>query len=139
MTENYTKVIIDTNIIFSSLLASSSKLRDTLMKSDIIFYAPNYLFVEIFKYKEKILKYSKIDESEIYIILDTIISNINFINMNFISVKNRQKAYDLCKDIDEKDLAFVALALELNALLWTGDQKLRKGLESKNFGYFYNI
>ncbi|MBP7534856.1 MAG: hypothetical protein KA783_10450 [Chitinophagales bacterium] len=56
-----------------------------------------------------------------------------------MSVKNRQKAYDLCKDIDEKDLAFVALALELNALLWTGDQKLRKGLESKNFGYFYNI
>lgn len=92
MTENYTKVIIDTNIIFSSLLASSSKLRDTLMKSDIIFYAPNYLFVEIFKYKEKILKYSKIDESEIYIILDTIISNINFINMNFISDPAEKRA-----------------------------------------------
>ena len=34
-------------------------------------------------------------------------------------------AYNLCKNIDKKDLLFIALTLEFNGLLWTGDNKCR--------------
>jgi predicted nucleic acid-binding protein len=35
----------------------------------------------------------------------------------------------MVKDVDLKDLIFVALCLEKNCVLWTGDKKLIKGLE----------
>jgi predicted nucleic acid-binding protein len=47
------------------------------------------------------------------------------------------KAWELCKDVDEKDMMFVALALELDALLWTTDKKLATGLLAKGFDKFY--
>ena len=39
----------------------------------------------------------------------------------------------MCKDVDETDTPFVALALELNIPLWSGDKKLVKGLKIKEF------
>jgi predicted nucleic acid-binding protein len=48
-------------------------------------------------------------------------------------VQNRQKAFDLCRSVDVKDTIFVALTLELDAVLWTGDKKLKQSLLEKGF------
>lgn len=101
------KVVVDTNIIFSILLSHSSKMRDMLWNKKYTFYSPNFVFVEIFKHKEKIMKFTK--------------------------------AYELCGGIDENDTPVVALALELNALLWTGDEKLKEGLKRKGFNRFFDF
>ena len=50
-----------------------------------------------------------------------------------------KKVFDLCRDIDEKNIPFVAVTIELDGLLWTGDKKLRNGLESKGFNSFFEI
>jgi predicted nucleic acid-binding protein len=50
-----------------------------------------------------------------------------------------QEGFILCKEIDEKDVLFVSLAIEINALLWTGDKKLKEGLKSKGFNNFLVI
>jgi putative PIN family toxin of toxin-antitoxin system len=130
------KVVVDSNIIFSALLKKNSKLRDTLLKENHNFYSPNYFFNEIFKYKEKILRYSKLDEVELYEYLRKVLENIQFIRREVISKENRLMAFDLCKDIDEKDAPFIALAIEIDAYVWTGDKKLKKGLEEKGFSRF---
>jgi putative PIN family toxin of toxin-antitoxin system len=130
------KVVVDSNIIFSALLTKNSKLRDTLLKKNHHFYSPNYFFNEIFKYKEKILSCSKLDEVELYEYLRKILENIQFISREVISKENRLMAFDLCKDIDEKDTPFIALAIEIDAYVWTGDKKLKKGLAEKGFSKF---
>ena len=50
--------------------------------------------------------------------------------------ENWKKAHELCKEIDIKDISYVALALELDALFWTSDKKLKEGLEKRHFRYF---
>ncbi len=40
-------------------------------------------------------------------------------------------AYEITKNIDENDTVFVALTLESNGFLWSGDKKLIKGLKQK--------
>ena len=35
-----------------------------------------------------------------------------------------------CKDIDEKDIPFVAITIELNGALWTGDKKTNYRFEN---------
>lgn len=50
-----------------------------------------------------------------------------------IAPNTLKKAYRLVKDVDEKDIIYVALTIEMNGLLWTGDKKLIKGLQKKGF------
>jgi predicted nucleic acid-binding protein len=91
------------------------------------------MFIEIFKYKEKILKQSKLENDELLLQLQNILTRIKFINENHIPRNIFNKAYKICKAIDEKDTPFVALSLFLNGTILTGDKKLIKGLKDSGF------
>ncbi len=74
------KVVVDTNIIFSILLSHSSKMREMLWNRRYTFYSPNFVFVEIFKHKEKIMRFTKAPEVTVYEYLHGILKRINFVN-----------------------------------------------------------
>jgi predicted nucleic acid-binding protein len=131
------KIIVDTNIIFSSLLSKKSHISDALLSKNYNFYLPNYAFVELFKHKEKIISLSKLSEEEVIELLYRLLKNIEIINEEMLTGGSLKKAFELVKDIDEKDIIFVALTIELNGLLWSGDTKLINGLKSKGFNEFY--
>jgi predicted nucleic acid-binding protein len=131
-------VVIDTNLVFSALIPKASQIRDILFESNMSFYSPNILISEIYKHKNKLHKNSKLTESEFYLYFNGIIEQIKFIPTDFIGLKSRQKAYDLCHDVDIKDTPFVALSIEFGIPLWTGDKKLKDGLNKKGFRDFYN-
>lgn len=130
-------LVVDTNLIFSALLSNSSNIREILLDEAFTFYAPNYIISEIFAHQWKMLKYIKLKESDFFLIFNLIVENIRFTSLDFISLKNRQMAYDFCVDIDIKDTPFVSLALELEIPLWTGDKKLKNGLIKKGFTNFF--
>ena len=109
-----------------------------MLKEEHHFIAPNFLFTEIFKHKEKILKHSKLSETELLELLNDILSTIQFIHYDFISTESLKKAILLCQDVDMKDMIFVALSIELNAVLWTGDRKLKEGITAKGFNQFFS-
>ena len=131
------KVVVDAGMIFSSLLSKSAGQRKILFNKEYKFYSPNFVFLEIFKHKEKILKHTKTSESEVYEYLMPVLQRIHFINEEIISLDNRMIAYELCKNVDKNDTPFVALALELDAYLWSSDKKLIKGLKKKGFDRFF--
>ena len=131
-------VVVDSNIVFSALLSKNSFLLEILLKEEHHFVAPNFLFTEIFKYKEKILKHSKLSETELLELLNNLLSSIQFIHYDFISPESLKKAESLCYDVDMKDMVFVALTIELNARLWTGDKKLKEGLTAKGYNQFFS-
>lgn len=132
------KIVVDTNILFSSLRAKNSRLRRILEREDCRFYAPNFLMVEIFKHKERILNKSKVTEEEVYEILYQTLHKIIFISEETISLENFIEAYKLCVNIDEKDTPFVALTLEIEGELWTKDDVLKRGLIKKGFDSFFD-
>jgi predicted nucleic acid-binding protein len=127
------KIIVDSNIIFSSLLNRHSSISDTLFRKEIDFVMPKYAYIELFKYKEKIIRLSRHNEEEILEILYKLFKNVNIFDENLLAPNTLKKAYQLVKDVDEKDIIFVALTIELDGLLWTGDKKLIKGLQKKGF------
>ena len=130
-------VVVDTNLIFSALIPKASKIRELLFENNMTFYAPNFLITEIYKHKDKLIKNSKLDESEFYLYLNGIIERIVFVPIDFIGFNSRKQAYELCKDVDIKDTPFIALALDLNISIWTGDKKLKEGLLLKGFNKFF--
>jgi predicted nucleic acid-binding protein len=130
------KVVVDTNILFSAVLTQNGTIAQTLFSDEYEFFVPHFAIVELFKYKDKIIKFSKKSEIEVLEILYHILSQLSFINEKSLSLESRQKSYDLCKNIDLKDVAFVALAIELEALIWTGDLKLKNGLIEIGYNRF---
>lgn len=132
-------IIVDTNILFSALVNKNSKISSFLLEPHHALVMPKFGFIELFKHKEKICAVSKHSPDEILVILYELIRHVDFFDEDSISANALKQAWELVKDVDQKDLLFVALTLELNGLLWTGDTKLRTGLESKGFSSFFSI
>ena len=131
-------VVPDSNIIFRALRSPNSHIRSTLLREDCQFLTPNFLFAEIFKYKEKILLHSTASEQEVYEYLILMLRKIHFIHEDWVSLGCRIEAHRLCNGIDEKDTPFLALALEMEGKLWTGDEALKTGLMKKGFRDFFD-
>ena len=133
-------LVIDTNIVFSAILNPNSNIGDLLLnfQNKVSFYAPEFLLVEIEKYTSKIEKISNQTPEEIEVIKSLVLSKITFISEELIFEENWKKAYNLTIDVDENDTPFVALALQLNAKLWSGDKKLNKGLLLKQSAVIYS-
>jgi predicted nucleic acid-binding protein len=132
-------IVVDTNIVFKALRLKNSYIREILNQEQYHFYAPKFLLVEIFKHKEKILKNNTQLEDEFYEYLNLLLQRITFVNEDIISIGNYLEAYRLCKDIDEKDVPFIALTIQLECELWTFDQPIKTGLINKGFKHFFEI
>ena len=130
------KVVVDTNIVFSAFLSKNSKYRDLLFDDKYELYSPNFVFLEIFKHKAKILKCTKESELEVYSFMGNMLKRINFVKEEVVSAENYEKANILCRETDENDTPFVALALEIGGYLLTGDEKLKRALKIKGFDRF---
>lgn len=130
-------VIVDTNILFSSLLRKDAGFVEVLLKYEHRFFICELVVVEMFKLKEKIVKASQLPEEDIVQFYYTLIRRIDIFKEQLIAKIHWSKAYELCKDIDVTDTPHVALTLELDGFLWTGDKKLKEGLKEKGFDRFF--
>lgn len=128
-------VIIDSNIVFSAILNSQSKIGQIIINSSNIFrfYTVSLLKDEIERHKDKLLSISGFTDEQYQNSYQKIIRRINFIDDILIPDDVIEDAIDLVADIDENDILFVALTNHLHAKLWTGDKKLISGLKAKGY------
>lgn len=128
-------IIVDTNIVFSSILNPKSRIGDLILNSGdcLSFYCPSFLRVEIEKHKEKISDISGLTISEIDELKSLIFGHLIFISEEQVPFKVWYRTAELLRDIDPNDVAFVAVSEYMDEQLWTGDKKLIKGLISKGF------
>lgn len=62
MNQSGSEVVVDTNILFSALLRDSSPFVRLLFQSDYNFYICEYVIVELFRHKDRLVKQSKLSE-----------------------------------------------------------------------------
>ena len=129
------KVIVDTNIVFSAILNSSGRIGKVLLNSRGVFHfvSCKYMLVEINNHLVKLQILSGLEPADLNEIITSITGRINLINEEFVSKAAMLKAETIVKNVDYNDLLFVALALELQAKLWTGDKKLIHGAANNGF------
>ncbi len=132
------RIVVDTNIAFCALAANRGDLSMRLFTtSESKFYAPRFLFVELFKHKDRILQATRLSENDLLEALNILIESIHFIDALSIPMGVWIEARRLCNGIDLKDTPFIAMTIHLDALLWTEDAELKSGLSSKGFDRFF--
>jgi len=129
------KLIVDSNIIFSTILNINSRIAQILLTGNEFyeFYSPKYSRNEIWEHKEKIQKIGKLSSDEFLEVYEMVLKNITILDHSIVPKEKYQQSFELCEDIDPADTPFVAFSLFLNCKIWTGDKKLINGLKKKNF------
>ena len=131
------RIVVDTNIVFCALAAGCEDLAMRLTTpSESEFFAPRFLFVELFKHKERILRATQLPEESILNSLNALLESIQLIDAASIPMGTWMEARRLCDGVDLKDTPFVALAIHLGAQIWTEDNELKSGLREKGFDAF---
>ena len=132
------RVVVDTNIAFSALAAGFGDLGLRLLApAEIDFYVPRFLFVELFKHKARLLSATRLPEERLLEALYELIESLHFIEAASIPLGTWMQARRLCTGVDLKDTPFVALALHLDAPLWSDDEELKAGLRARGFDRFF--
>lgn len=135
---NAERVVVDANLAFKALAARRGDLRDRLKPATKLqFFSPLFLFVELFKHKERLVRAARVAEDDLLEALHTLVNRLEFVAEANIMIGTWMEAHRLCHDVDEKDTPYVALTLHLDGRLWTDDAELKRGLRAKGFDRFY--
>lgn len=126
------KLIIDTNILISSLLKDSTT-REILLNESLNFYLPEIVLSEVNKYLPYIIQKSELSEEEIKKLLNTILENLILVPIDEYE-KKMNEGMKIIGNIDEKDTQFIALALSIeNDGIWSNDKHFEKQKKIKVF------
>lgn len=116
--------VLDANIIFSALIRDSH-IRHFLLLSGHTFYLPEFVFEEIYRHIDTIIKKTTLTKTEIKQILDEIIIRANIKILPFAEFREyAEKAKQISPD--PKDVHYFALALKLKCFIWSNDKKLKE-------------
>ena len=133
------RVIVDANIAFRALASSRGDLRSRLDSQETTsFIAPRFLFVELFKHKDRLLRATGKSEDELLDALHARVASLEFTDEAAIPIGTWMEAQRLCAPTDPKDTPYVALALHHDAQLWSEDLVLKTGLRSRGFDRFFD-
>ena len=115
-------LVIDANVLFSALIKDSFAYNLLFSDTSHIF-TPEYIFTELEKHKEEILKKTERTEGEFFRVLETLKQRIIIVPLEEL-VPYVEEAERLTPDPD--DMAYFALALKLNCAIWSNDKKLKE-------------
>jgi len=122
------KTVPDSSVLFSALISGKEFYIDIFRASEI--YVPDFIFIELSKYQEEIIKRTKLKE-QFKSFIKELFSGITAIPGLAITQESYERALQLCSDTDPKDTAYAALSIEPDIPLWSNDKKLTEGLMNK--------
>ncbi|MFY7912588.1 MAG: PIN domain-containing protein [Emticicia sp.] len=126
-----TNYVIDANILMSMLISGNASYKPILEFYD--FYLPEFVLVEVEKYKSQLLLRTKMNEDEFFKWSILVFSKITVLPNYILSPESLEKSNLLLNDIDIKDTAYLALSIQLDLPLLTRDKPLATGLRKKGF------
>jgi predicted nucleic acid-binding protein len=129
------KIVVDTNIVFSAILNTKSKIGQLIINGSkyFDFFTIELLKYEIYNHKDKIIDLTDYTEEQFTGIFQLITSRMVFVDDILLTDNEINKGIELVTGIDQDDAFFVALNNHLKANLWTGDKKLINGLKKKGY------
>ena len=130
-------IVVDSNIIFSTLVSAGPGVLRQLQNWDYAFLAPSFLIEELLTHAGRIESMTKLVRTEFIELLIFLSQRLEIIHPRTLSVGSFVEASRLCHSVDPADIPFVALALERSAKLWTRDDTLKAHLIKNGFESFF--
>jgi len=87
------KIVVDTNIVFSAILNTNSRIAQILIYQNpkFQFYSCDYLQTEILRHRDKLIKLTRLSADELTELESFITQNITFINEQYCPSNSLKK------------------------------------------------
>ncbi|NYZ74335.1 DNA-binding protein [Candidatus Micrarchaeota archaeon] len=115
-------LVVDANIIFAALVKDGATI-DLLLEPEVHLFAPEFLFEEILKHKDELLDKTRRGAEELDGIFDILEQKITIIPKEDFEPFLRE-ASKISPDPD--DVVYFALAIRIDAAIWSNDRKLKE-------------
>ncbi len=116
------RLVIDANILFAALI-KDSLTAELIINDELQLYAPEFLLDEFAKYEKIILKKTHRTSDDFKKFLELFKRRIKIIPQEDIMLFIEQGTEI---SPDPKDVVYLALALTINAKVWSNDKKLKE-------------
>ncbi len=123
--------VIDANVVFSGLISGNPK--DLGLASGNHVYLPDFALAELQVHQEVVWKKTKQRPDELKQFALAFFKKATVVPNMLISLSSYRYAFELCKDVDPKDMTYVALAIEFGYPLLTRHKPLANGLRATGF------
>ncbi len=123
--------IVDANVIFSAVISGKEVYVDAFTANSI--FIPDFALDELQKYQTLLLEKTKLTPGQLRNFSLRLFSKLTVVPNFLISTSNYLHAFNLCKDIDENDTPYLALAIEFDLDLISKDEQLVQGLRQKGY------
>ena len=133
-------IIADSNIFMSALINPNGLVASILSeKKRIQFIVPDYLITEVTEHLPTIATRLKNNKTAKQLLdaFKQLLEGITVVQEKDIEKPFIAKAEEIVADIDEDDMHFIALHLQIRHKIWTMDNRLKKGLTAKGYGHFF--
>lgn len=118
------KVVVDTNVIFSALIAAG-KTRDLILLEDLDLLIPEFFYNELRNNEKEIISKTSLTESEFSTLLNIFFEDVDVIPKAEFE-DEISLAKDIMEDIDPDDVPFVALAMKKDVRIWSDDKHFQQ-------------
>jgi predicted nucleic acid-binding protein len=115
-------LVVDANILFAALIKKGAT-SNLLFSNELHLYAPEFLLNEFEKYRDLIIEKTERPDIEFEELLSVYLRRINFVPTEEI-VPYLTEARKISPD--PNDAVYFAVALKVNASLWSNDSILKK-------------
>jgi predicted nucleic acid-binding protein len=127
-------VVVDANIILSGIINPFGPIPEIILQNTKIdFIVPGYALEEIALHKQRICNETNTSEPVFDQLLEQLLAQVLVFSDDSLNTTHIENARKLTLTVDLKDALYIAFCFALDAVLWTGDLKLYKGLRRKGF------
>ena len=133
-------IIANSNIFMSAFVNPTGRTASILAERKKIQYiVPDYLITEVTEHIPDLVKRFKNQKTKKELLADfkKLLEGITIVKEEDLQKTYVAKAEKIVADVDENDMHFVALHLQIKHKIWTSDKILVKGLTEKGYGHFF--
>ncbi|MBI5399423.1 hypothetical protein HZB07_02230 [Candidatus Saganbacteria bacterium] len=122
-------LVVDANILFAALI-KNSKTSDLLFREELHLFTPEFIFTEFSKYRKFLLSKTHRSKDDFQKLFELFERQISVFPLSEI-LPSINKALKISPD--PKDVPYFALAIMLNAAIWSNDKLLKNQSDVKIF------
>lgn len=118
------ELVVDTNVVFSALIADGVTRELTLMES-LSLPVPEFFLTEFTAHLDAIEEKSGLDESKLRLLAAVLFDPVRMVPKE-VFADHIPEAMDLIGAVDPDDVPFLALAIHLDSGIWSDDEHFQQ-------------
>lgn len=118
------ELVVDTNIIFSALIAGG-KTRDLIITEPVELTVPEYFSTELNNHRDAIQEKTGLSHQDLTTLINLLFDKIQVIPRDKFQ-DHLPEARAQIGEVDPDDIPFLALAIHLEAGIWSDDEHFQE-------------